>query len=178
MSTGLEREITNQAAYDRNRQHLADAGVVLPRLADLADPVVRLAKKSASIAGSDPDSQDAANLFRVHWHNDATRTGLAVHREAIEVRHLIGAQDGYIAGQFAARALVLGLKGGLIGLALGLPALFGLGTLGTSLASAVLPELSVGIQHWVAVLVLPLIVAVIAMLTARLTVMRTLKRML
>ena len=83
MSTGLEREITNQAAYDRNRQHLADAEVVLPRLACLADPAVRLVDKSSSIAGSDPDSPDAANLFRVHWHNDESRHGLAVVPEHV-----------------------------------------------------------------------------------------------
>ena len=83
MSTGLAREITNQAAYDRNRQHLADAGVVLPKLADLADPVERLSDKTASIAGSGPDSPDAANLFRVHWHNDESRQGLAAVPEHI-----------------------------------------------------------------------------------------------
>ena len=33
-----------------------------------------------------------------------TKTGLAIHREAIEVLHLIGAQDSYIAGQFANKA--------------------------------------------------------------------------
>ncbi|HJN24879.1 MAG TPA: cell division protein, partial [Rhodospirillales bacterium] len=36
----------------------------------------------------------------------ATRTGLAIHHEAIEVLHLIGAQDSYIARQFASRALM------------------------------------------------------------------------
>ena len=77
MTTGLEREIINQAAYDGNRQHLADAEVILPRLADLAEPVERLAEKTASIAGTEPDSPDAANLFRVHWHNDTNRRGLA-----------------------------------------------------------------------------------------------------
>ncbi len=77
MSMGLDRIIKNHASYDRNRQHLADAGVVLPRLADLADPVQRLANKTASIVGIDPDSPDAVNLFRVHWHNDESRRGLA-----------------------------------------------------------------------------------------------------
>ena len=77
MSMGLDRIIKNHASYDRNRQHLADAGVVLPRLADLADPVLRLSNKTASIVSIDPDSPDAVNLFRVHWHNDESRRGLA-----------------------------------------------------------------------------------------------------
>lgn len=77
MTVGLEREIADQAVYDRNRQRLADAGVVLPRIADLADPVARLSGKADEFAGADPDSADAANLFRVHWYNDADRRGLA-----------------------------------------------------------------------------------------------------
>ncbi len=103
-----------------------------------------------------------------------TRTGLAVHREAIEVLHLIGARDSYIAGQFAGRALILGLKGGLIGLALGVPALAGIGYLATTLGTAVLPQLSIGVLHWLAVIALPFAVAGLAMATARLTVLRTL----
>ncbi len=77
MTLGLEREIANQAVYDRNRQRMADSGVVLPRIADLADPLGRLAEKVANLLGTDPDSADAGNLFRVHWHNDADRRGLA-----------------------------------------------------------------------------------------------------
>ena len=106
-----------------------------------------------------------------------TRTGLAVHREAIEVLHLIGAHDSYVAAQFAGRALVLGLQGSCIGLALGIPALAVLGYLAKSLGTAVLPELAFGVVHWAAVLLLPLAVAGLAMITARLTVLRTLAAM-
>ncbi|MBB4304717.1 cysteine synthase [Rhodobium orientis] len=77
MSLGLERDIIDQAAYDKNLQHLRGAGVTLPKIADLADPPARLAGKMAEIAGIDPDTPAAENLFRVHWHNDAGRRGLA-----------------------------------------------------------------------------------------------------
>ena len=49
MTLGLEREIANQTVYDRNRQRLADSGVVLPRIADLADPLGQLAEKVADL---------------------------------------------------------------------------------------------------------------------------------
>jgi len=107
-----------------------------------------------------------------------TRTGLAIHQDAIEVLHLIGARDSYIARQFAGRALMLGLRGGFIGLALALPTLWGIGLLADKLQSGLLPDLSLGIWHWAALLVLPLGVAMIAMATARMTVMKTLARML
>jgi len=107
-----------------------------------------------------------------------TRTGLAVHREAIEVLHLIGAQDSYVARQFAGRALALGLKGGVIGLALALPTLLAIGYFAQQLDSSLIPTVRLGTAHWAIVGSLPVVVAIIAMVTARLTVLKTLSRML
>ena len=45
----------------------------------------------------------------------ATRSGFAIHRKVIEVLHLIGAQDEYIAKQFQSHAFKLGLRGSIIG---------------------------------------------------------------
>lgn len=108
----------------------------------------------------------------------ATRTGLAIHHEAIEVLHLIGAQDSYIAGQFANRALMLGLRGGVIGLLLALPTLWGIGSLAQSLQSGLMPDISLAVSHWIILACLPVAVAGIAMVSARMTVMKTLARML
>jgi cell division transport system permease protein len=107
-----------------------------------------------------------------------TRTGLAIHREAIEVLHLIGAQDSYVAGQFASRAFSLGLRGGVFGLLLAVPTLLGIGYLAQQMESNLLPEVTLGPVHWSAMAALPLVVSLIAMVTARMTVMKTLSRML
>lgn len=107
-----------------------------------------------------------------------TRTGLAIHRDAIEVLHLIGAQDSYVAGQFASRAMSLGLKGGVIGLALALPTLLGIRALAREMDATLLPDVTLGAVHWAVLAGLPLVVALIAMTTARTTVMKTLARML
>ena len=107
-----------------------------------------------------------------------TRTGLAIHRNAIEVLHFIGAQDSYIANQFASRALSLGLKGGVIGLLLAGPTLWGITVMARQMEAGLLPEITLGPVHYSAVAALPLTIAFIAMLTARLTVMKTLSRML
>lgn len=45
----------------------------------------------------------------------ATRAAMVGNREIIEVLHLVGAADRYIARQFQRRFLALGLRGGLIG---------------------------------------------------------------
>ena len=107
-----------------------------------------------------------------------TRTGLSIHREAIEVLHLIGAQDSYIARQFARRALGLGLSGGIIGLLLALPTLWLLSHLAHSLDEFLLPDVGLGPAHWGLLAVLPIGVSLISMVTAKITVLRALERIL
>ncbi len=107
-----------------------------------------------------------------------TRTGLSIHHEAIEVMHLIGAQDSYIARQFAGRALALGLKGGAIGLMLALPALAMIGALFGRESGGILPEVTFSFLHWAAIGAMPLVVALTAMATARFTVLGSLSRVL
>jgi len=111
-----------------------------------------------------------------------TRTGLSVHRDVIELLHLMGARDAYIAAQFQYQALRLGLGGGLIGLALAVATLLGLGHAADAAAilgeSALpLPALRLEPIHWAALLLLPAAAAILAMLTARLTVLGALQRM-
>jgi len=111
-----------------------------------------------------------------------TRAGLAVHHAVVEVLHLIGARDGYIAGQFQSQALALGLRGGVIGLMLTLLTLIGIGRAGAATALfgehvRLLPALELAPWHWLVLALLPLAAAFIAMLTARITVLRALQRM-
>ncbi|HEC91094.1 MAG TPA: FtsX-like permease family protein [Alphaproteobacteria bacterium] len=108
----------------------------------------------------------------------ATRTGLAIHHEAIEVLHLIGAHDSYVAKQFAFRALALGFKGGVMGLALAAPTLWGIGLLTDRMEAGLLPDFTLTSAHWLALASLPVFAGLIAMLTARRTVMKTLSEML
>jgi cell division transport system permease protein len=107
-----------------------------------------------------------------------TRTGLAIHHNAIEVLHFIGAQDSYIASQFASRALTLGLKGGVIGLFLAIPTLWSISAMARQMDSSLLPDINLGITHYLVGAALPIVISLIAMLTARLTVIKTLSRML
>lgn len=107
-----------------------------------------------------------------------TRAGLAVHREVIEVLHLIGAQDSYIAGQFAHHAANLGFRGGLIGVILAGPALLAIGALSSRLQSTLLPRLVLANWHWSVLALLPVLAWLLAWLTARLTVGRALRRIL
>ncbi|MSP20313.1 MAG: hypothetical protein EXQ93_02040 [Alphaproteobacteria bacterium] len=103
----------------------------------------------------------------------ATRSGLAVHRELIELMHLIGSRDSYIAQQFQSHALSLALRGG----ALGAGTVGALAVVSRPIQGALLPDLSLGASSIVALAALPLIAGAIALVTARITVLRALRKM-
>jgi len=86
-----------------------------------------------------------------------TRTGLDVHRRVIDIVHLVGATDGYIAGQFQANALTLGLLGGIGGLALAGLTLVIVAALLSGIDENLLPPLSLAPGQWALLASLPLI---------------------
>lgn len=106
-----------------------------------------------------------------------TRTGLSVHRQAIELLHLMGAHDVYIARQFQRQALKLGLRGGMVGLAFALATILLLGQLLARTESPLLHGLTLSPAEWALLVLLPCTTAFVAMVTARLTVLGTLARM-
>ena len=105
-----------------------------------------------------------------------TKTGLSIHRRVIEIVHLVGAHDSYIARQFLAHGLRLGLIGGIGGVVLAGLTLFGLDRLLGETQTALLPRLTLDTGQWLALAVVPIAVGVVAMLTAHLTVLIVLGR--
>jgi cell division transport system permease protein len=146
---------------------LDDHGRWMGRLATAASAVQALALMlTALIAGA------AAATVMV-----ATRASLAVHRETIELLHLIGAQDGFVARAFGRRALVLGLRGGLIGLSLAGLTYMLLQRATSGLDAPLMPRLDWSLVSLATLAALPLASAAIAMLTARFTVLRALAKL-
>jgi cell division transport system permease protein len=107
----------------------------------------------------------------------ATRMGLAIHGRVIELLHLIGAQDSYVAREFETHALKLALRGGVVGLLLAIATITLIGRLFTRIDTALLPELALRPIEWAVLALLPLAIAGVAMLTARFTVLGNLGRM-
>lgn len=107
----------------------------------------------------------------------ATRTGLGLHSNTIGVLHSIGARDSYIARQFAYRALITGLQGGISGVIIAAPVLYFLVYITGRMETGLLPEITLDISIWISVCLLAPAVALIAMITARITVLRSLARM-
>jgi cell division transport system permease protein len=113
----------------------------------------------------------------------ATRGAMAANRQIIEVLHVVGAKDGFIAAEFQRHFLLMGLKGGAIGgaAAMALFALAGLtsdwfgGSVGE--AAALFGNLSLGFEGYGAMFGLVVLIAAVTAGTSRLTVRRTLKEM-
>lgn len=107
----------------------------------------------------------------------ATRTGLAIHQNVIELLHLMGAQDDYVARQFQFNALWLGLKGGLTGVATAMVTLLALGSIAGEIEAGLLPPISMAPGQWAALVCVGAATIVICLITARITVLRTIGRM-
>ena len=107
-----------------------------------------------------------------------TRTGLDIHREVIELVHLLGAPDRYIARQFQTHALMQGFLGGLLGLAAGAATITAIGWLAATLGGGLVPLARLGWIDWAIIASLPVAAALVAMLTARIAVLHFLGRSL
>ena len=108
----------------------------------------------------------------------AARNALDANRPTIEIVHHLGADDAQIAGIFQRSVLVDAALGGALGLALGAAMLALVGTRFAALESAMVENGALSAFDWLLVALVPVIVAGVALLTARRTVMMRLGRML
>ena len=72
----LPEEIQDQSTYRRAVSHLQEAGIRLPLFSELANAPQALNDAYTKLDQVHADAPDPRNLFRVHWFNDHTRTGL------------------------------------------------------------------------------------------------------
>lgn len=107
----------------------------------------------------------------------AVRAGLAIHQGVVQLLHHMGATDGYVAHQFEVHVLGLSLRGGGGGLVLAALTLLGLNQAADGLRATILPDLSMDPAQWLALALIPVAAAMLAVVTARLTVLRTLETM-
>lgn len=107
-----------------------------------------------------------------------TQMSLGLHRNIIEILHIMGAKDAYIAQQYAKRMGFLGLIGGVCGLLFSIPTIFFIGSLATQIEGGIISEANLSILDWITIMILPFFAMGISMYTAYYTVKRTLQKML
>lgn len=107
-----------------------------------------------------------------------TRTGLAIHSDVVEVLHLIGAQDSYVARQFQVHTLRLATIGAVAGFAFGAGVVFLAQIYGGRLSGGLLLDLALGPLQWALLFVLPVVAILLVVVTVGITVMRVLGKMM
>jgi len=108
----------------------------------------------------------------------AARSALGSNRETIETIHHLGGTDGQIAGIFQRSIAWDAALGGAAGLLLGMAAVFILGQQFAGLESGLVAGGGLGTLDWLAIAAIPVVGIVLAVITARLTVIAALRRMI
>lgn len=108
----------------------------------------------------------------------AARTALGVNRETIEVVHHLGGTDSQIAAIFQRSVTLDATFGGIAGLSVGLITIFALASRFAGLDSGMVAGGGLGPVEWIVIACIPLAGIVLAAMTARLTVLAALRRML
>lgn len=108
----------------------------------------------------------------------ASRSALGANRETIEIIHLLGGTDRQIARIFQRSIGFDAVMGGAAGLALGLAAVLILGRQFAQLGSGMVSGGGFGWLDWLALAAIPVVGVALAMLTARMTVLLALRKML
>jgi cell division transport system permease protein len=104
----------------------------------------------------------------------ATRGSLATHHDVVELLHLIGARDNFIARTFQNHYMNVGIRGGIIGVLLGGLTIFGLLLYLPQLEGSLLPSIRLSLVQILFLSGLPILASALTTITARITVLRTL----
>ena len=71
----FEPTFVDRDVYERTVARFREASIVLPTLAELAEPARIPEPIRAALGSVAPDAPHPLNLFRVHWFNDRSRSG-------------------------------------------------------------------------------------------------------
>ncbi len=106
----------------------------------------------------------------------AARSALNTHRETIDVVHLLGGTDQQITRLFQRRIALDALLGGMIGLVAGAGLIWLISTQVSALESGLVGSLGLSVISWLIIALIPIMGMLLAMVTARMTVMGALKK--
>lgn len=108
----------------------------------------------------------------------AARASLNTHGQTIEILHLMGATDQQIARMFQRRIALDVLFGGIVGAALAILILVLIGGRVAAIGSELLGSIALPGHAWAVLALLPVAGAALALLVARVTILRALGRLL
>ncbi|MBR1825283.1 MAG: hypothetical protein IJ770_01700 [Alphaproteobacteria bacterium] len=107
----------------------------------------------------------------------SARTSLNININSIEILHIIGAQDDYIARQYARSYGKIGFFAGIIGLMFAVPSIIIIGKYGISTGSGLLSGAGLSRLSWCVIMTAPVLSYFYARVTAYYTVRKSLEKM-
>ncbi|MBQ7633344.1 MAG: FtsX-like permease family protein [Alphaproteobacteria bacterium] len=107
----------------------------------------------------------------------STHTSLGINMNSIEILHIIGAQDDYIAKQYAHSYAKIGFFSGVIGLMIAVPTIILISKYAISTGSGLLNGAGLNEVNWIIMLLTPVFSLLFARFTAYYTVRRSLEKM-
>lgn len=108
----------------------------------------------------------------------ATQASLAANHETVEVLHLVGAQDEFVANEIQRHFFHLGLRGGASGLGAATLTFLLISWLGSEGGAFLLPVPGLGLGDYPWLITVPAAIALTTTAAARITVLRALRRMI
>ncbi len=105
------------------------------------------------------------------------RSKLSENKEELELLHLMGASDSYIAKQIQRHTMMLSLQGGFVGVLAGALVLVVVGLIAGKIGVNLIPDFRLSDMQKIMLLLMPLPITLLAMGTARWTVLRVLTKM-
>lgn len=108
----------------------------------------------------------------------STRTSLEIHSDTIEILHIIGARDDYIAKQYALNFAKIGLFSGILGLLVAVPCIYLVGKYGISTGSGLISGAKLSGFAWGLIMTTPLFSCLYSMGTSYLTVRKSLEKLI
>lgn len=108
----------------------------------------------------------------------STRTSLWINKESLEILHVVGAPDKYIAKQYALNYAKIGFFSGILGLLVAVPCIILVGKYGLSTGSGLINGAKLSSFAWVLIMMTPLFSSAYSMLTSYFTVKKSLEKMI
>ena len=108
----------------------------------------------------------------------STRTSLWINRETLEILHVVGATDKYIANQYALNYAKIGFFSGIFGLLIAIPCIIFIGKYGISTGSGLINGARLSTFAWFIIMITPLFSSLYSMITSYITVQKSLAKLI
>jgi len=108
----------------------------------------------------------------------ATKTNLGMHKDIIEILHIMGAKDTYIAQQYAHKTAAVSIVAGFIGLFVAVLAINGIAGVSANLDGGIIKEAGLTVISWIEICLVPFAVSAISATTAYYAVKKELGKLM